>query len=152
MSWVWSSFSVATSGCSFDELWLVGLIGFGGLVGESLDIVFIEQVVDPDLPECLELKDDPHAGEVDSLPAGEETNDTNALDVGLAVEAKVVATLRLDESLLLVDPQRAGMAARQLGGDADEVAGSRELVAASFAGRGRRTVACACLVISVRGP
>ena len=104
--------------------------GSSCVLGESLDIVLIEQIVDPDLAECLELKDDPHAGEVDSLPAGEETNDTNALDVRLAVETEIVSALRGEEAFLLVDPQGAGMAARQLGGDADDVSRAGEIVAA----------------------
>ena len=105
-------------------------LGLGEFVGESLDIVLIEQIVDPDLADRLELKDDPHAGEVHSLAAGQETNDTNALDVRLAVETEVVSPLRGEESLLLVDPQGSGMAARQLGGDADDVSGAGEIVAA----------------------
>src|SRR5918999_212845 len=139
MSWDFLSLSDATSGCSFGERGLVGLVGLGilDLVGKSLDIVLIEQVVDPDLAECLELKDDPYAGEVDTLPAGEETDDTNALDIGLAIEAQVVPSLRLDEAFLLVDPQRSRMAARQLGGDADDVTGSGELVATRGSGRRR---------------
>jgi hypothetical protein len=104
------------------------------LVGESLYIVLIEQIVDPDLAESFELKDDPHAGEVDSLPARQESDDTNALDVRLTVETEVVAALRLEEALLLVDPQRAGMAGRQLGGDADEISRSVEIVTARCAG------------------
>ena len=84
----------------------------------------------------FELKDDPHAGEVDSLPAGEETNDTNALDVRLAVETEVVSSLWAEEALLLVDAQRAGMAARQLRGDADDVSRAGQRVAA----RERRSV------------
>ena len=103
--------------------------------GESLYIVLIEQIVDPDLAEFLELKDDPHAGEVDSLSTRQETNDTNALDIRLAVETEVVAPLRLEESLLLVDTQRAWMTARQLRGDADDVPRTGELVAARDAGR-----------------
>jgi hypothetical protein len=110
-------------------------LGLVGVVGESLYIVLIEQIVDPDLSELLELKDDPHAGEVDSLPAGEETNDTNALDIRLAVEAEVVPSLRSEKAFLLVDPQRPGMAARQLGGDADDVSGSSQ-VAARATGNG----------------
>src|SRR3990170_2458325 len=118
--------SVATWGRSLSR-WF-GVSAFE-VFGESLYIVLIEQIVDPDLAEGFELKDDPHAGEVDSLTTREKTDDTNALDVRLAVETEVVATLRLEESLLLVDPQRPGMTGRQLGGDADDVAGSGELVA-----------------------
>jgi hypothetical protein len=99
------------------------------VLGESLYIALIEQIVDPDLAECLELKDDPHAGEVDSLSSCQETNDTNALDVRLTVETEIVAPLRAKESLLLVDAQRARMAARQLCGDADDVPRAGESVA-----------------------
>jgi hypothetical protein len=120
--------SVATGFCSFsrrfDELLLIGVFG------ESIYIVLIEQIVDPDLAEGFELKDDPNAGEVDSLSTRQETNDTNALDVRLTVETEVVTPLRAEESLLLVDAQRAWMAARQLGGDADDVSGSGESIAA----------------------
>jgi hypothetical protein len=124
--------SVATGGRSFSR-GAVHELGLVGVVGESLYIVLIEQIVDPDLAELLELKDDPHAGEIDTLPAGEESNDTNALDIRLAVEAEVVPALRGEESLLLVDPQRPWMAARQLRGDADDVSGSGQSVAARSA-------------------
>src|SRR5688500_16931540 len=127
--------SVATGKCSFsrclcDELRLVVVV-----LGKLLDIVLIEQVVHTDLAECLELKDDPHAGEVDSLPARQEANDTNALDVRLAIETEVVTPLGAEEALLLVDTQGAWMTARQLGGDADDVARAGECVAARDAGR-----------------
>jgi hypothetical protein len=105
-----------------------------------LDIVLIEQVVDPDLPECLELKDDPHAGEVDSLSTRQETNDTNALDVRLTVETEIVTPLWADEAFLLVDAQGARMAAGQLSGDADDVARAGESVSARDAGWYRRHV------------
>jgi hypothetical protein len=125
--------SLATGFCSFgrrfDELLLVVVFG------ESIDIVSIEQIVDPDLAHGLELEDDPNAGEVHSLSARQETNDTNALDVRLTVETEVVTPLWLEESLLLVDAQRARMAARQFGGDADDVAGAGESVSARDAGR-----------------
>jgi hypothetical protein len=125
--------SVATGFCSFgrrfDGLWLVVVFG------ESIYIVLIEQIVDPDLAHGLELEDDPNAGEVHSLSARQETNDTNALDIRLTVETEVVTPLRAEESLLLVDAQRARMAARQLCGDADDVAGASESVSARNAGR-----------------
>jgi hypothetical protein len=125
--------SVATGVCSFSRRF--GELLLTVVFGESLYIVLIEQIVDPDLGELFELKDDPHAGEVDSLSTCQETNDTNALDIRLAVETEVVAPLRSEESLLLVDAQGAWMAARQLGGDADDVSGSSELVAARDASR-----------------
>jgi hypothetical protein len=130
--------SVATGVCSFSRRFFSRRVNELLLVvvfGESLYIVLIEQIVDPDLAELFELKDDPHAGEVDSLSTCQETNDTNALDIRLAVETEVVAPLRPEESLLLVDAQGAWMAARQLGGDADDVSGSSELVAARDASR-----------------
>jgi hypothetical protein len=111
--------SVATGFCSFGRRF--GELGLVAVFGESLYIVPIEQIVDPDLAEGFELKDDPHAGEVHSLSTRQETNDTNALDIRLTVETEVVTTLRGEESLLLVDAQRPRMAARQLRGDADDV-------------------------------
>src|SRR5579859_1139898 len=87
----------------------------------SLDIICIEQVVDADLAERLELKDDLDARQVDPLALGQEADDTHPPDVRLRVEAEVVAPLRADEAFFLVDPQRTRVHARQLGGDADEV-------------------------------
>jgi hypothetical protein len=130
----WFVSSVATLLCSLARCLGELLIGLD-LIGELVYLVLIEQIVDPDLAESFELKDDPHAGEIDSLPAREESDDANALDVRLTVETEVVATLWLEEALLLVDPQRSWMAARQLGGDADDVSGSSELVAARDASR-----------------
>jgi hypothetical protein len=98
-------------------------------------LVLIEQIVDPDLPEGFELKDDADAGEVHTLASSEESNDTDALDIRVAVEAEVIAALWLEEALLLVDPQRSGMARRQLGGNADDVPRAGEVVAARAAER-----------------
>ena len=87
----------------------------------SLDIICIEQVVDADLAERLELKDDLDARQVDPLALGQEADDTHPPDIRLGVETELVAPLRADEAFFLVDPQRTRMDARQLGGDADEV-------------------------------
>src|SRR5438445_66186 len=99
----------------------------------ALDISFIEQVEDADLAERLELEDDLDARQVDPLASGEEADDTHPPDVRLRVEAEVVPTLRTEESLLLVDAQRPWMHARQLGGDADEIARSLEIAADAHA-------------------
>src|SRR5438552_4356364 len=99
----------------------------------ALDISFIEQVEDADLAERLELEDDLDARQVDPLASGEEADDTHPPDVRLRVEAEVVPALRTEESLLLVDAQRPWMHARQLGGDADEIARSLEITADAHA-------------------
>ncbi len=116
---VWSQ--LPRSGCSFGER------GSGSASGSRLDVIVRHRLHRTgrrpgSCRVASSCRMTSHAREVHPLATGQETDDTHPLDVGLTVETEVVAPLRADEALLVVDPQRAGMARRQLGGDADEVA------------------------------
>src|SRR5437763_3790177 len=74
---------------------------------------------------ALHLHDDPDPGEVDALVLGQPLDLAEPLDVALRGPARVAGgALRGEQTLPLVDPQRLGMHARQVGCDADDVEGA----------------------------
>src|SRR6266480_7865660 len=71
----------------------------------------------------LEPQHDLDAGQVEPELRGQPLDQPEAFEVGLGVEAGVPACpLRADEALVLVDPQRLGVHADELGRDRDHVA------------------------------
>ena len=94
-------------------------VGFG--------ISFIKELVDLDLAERFQLKDDFDARQVHPLASGEKADDAHPLDIRLRVEAQVVATMGAEQPLFLVDPQRPRMDACELRRDADEVPRALEI-------------------------
>ena len=85
----------------------------------------VERLEDPGPETLLELEQDADTGEVHASLTGEMTDPQDPPDVVLAVQADVGRRpRRAEQTLVLVDPQRARMCADDARRDADHVNGT----------------------------
>src|SRR5207249_3441884 len=102
-----------------------------GFLGAGLALAdpFVEEGFEDALAQpFLQLEEDPDPGEVDAPVPGQVTDPQDPPDVVLAVKTNVRRCPRgTEQSLVLVDPQRARMHADDLGRHANDVDGPRRV-------------------------